>query len=214
MEFENEFSVDAPIDEVYETLMDLQRVAPCMPGAQVLEHVSDDEYKVGIKVKLGPMTMTYRGDLEVTGRDAGAHSASMRVKAKESRGQGTATADVNMQLTGDAGETHAKIGTNVKLSGKAAAMGQGVIEEVSAKLVDQFAQNLAQMIEAAERPSEAPEPPRAAPPPPPQQQPAETLDALALASGVAADRMRNPRVLAGTLAAAVLLGYLLGRRAR
>ena len=65
MEFENSFTVTAPIDEVFDALLDVERIAPCMPGAQVLERSSDDAYKVGIKVKVGPVTMNYRGNVEV-----------------------------------------------------------------------------------------------------------------------------------------------------
>jgi uncharacterized protein len=229
VEFENEFSVNAPIEAVYETLMDVERVAPCMPGAQVLEHSSDDAYKVGVKVKLGPVTMNYSGDLEVVDRDPAEHSATMSVKVKEARGQGTATADVGMHLSEEGGETHARIDANLRLSGKAAAMGQGIIEDVSARLVEQFAQNLAGMLEGAPAeeaaaasngggaPAKTEEAPAAATPTPeapPEPASEEGLDALALGAGMLADRMRDPRVLAGVLGGALLLGYLLGRRSR
>ena len=94
MEFENRFSVKAPIDEVYRTLLDVDRVAPCVPGAQVLEQTGEDSYKVGIKVKVGPVSMQYRGDVQVVDRDEGAHTGTMSVRAKETRGQGTANAKV------------------------------------------------------------------------------------------------------------------------
>src|SRR4051795_6240053 len=137
MKFENEFDVEAPVDEVYETILDLEKVAPAMPGAQVTDHVSDDAYKVAIKVKLGPMTMNYRGDVVIEEKDEQAHRAKMHVKAREARGQGNATADVVMQLAPANGGTHAKIDAEVQLAGKAAAMGRGLIEDVSEKLVDQ-----------------------------------------------------------------------------
>src|SRR3954451_1190096 len=98
MEFDNTFTVDAPADEVYAALLDVERVAPAMPGAQVLEKTSEDSYKVAIKVKVGPMTMTYRGDVEIADRDPSQHAATMNVKAREARGQGSATAHVNMRL--------------------------------------------------------------------------------------------------------------------
>src|SRR4051794_4283701 len=147
MRFENSFDVDAPVDEVYETLLDLEKVAPAMPGAQVTEKLSDDAYKVAIKVKLGPMTMNYRGDVEVREKDPEAHRATLHVKAREARGQGTATADVVQRLEAtDGGGTHAVIEAEVQLAGRAAAMGRGLIEDVSAKLVKQFADNLSQML--------------------------------------------------------------------
>src|SRR4051794_3045775 len=85
MEFKNEFEVNAPIDQVWEALLDLEKVAPAMPGAQVLEKVDDDNYKVAIKVKVGPMSMQYRGDVEIAEKDAAAHRAVMKVKAREAR---------------------------------------------------------------------------------------------------------------------------------
>src|SRR6266496_2880023 len=98
MEFENSFAVTAPLEKVWETLIDVERIAPCMPGAQVLEQTSDDAYKVAIKVKLGPMSMLYKGALEILSLDASSHTATMRAKARESRGQGTAQADIRMLL--------------------------------------------------------------------------------------------------------------------
>src|SRR5918911_1864917 len=124
MRFENSFDVDAPLDDVWAALMDVERVAPTVPGAQVLERTGQDAYKVAIKVKVGPMSMTYRGDVEITERDDTAHRAVMKARAKESRGQGTADADVTMTLVGRDGGTSATVTTDVQLSGKVATMGQ------------------------------------------------------------------------------------------
>src|SRR2546423_11573769 len=130
MQFENAFEVDAPIEEVWKALLDVERVAPNVPGAEVLEQTGDDAYKVGIKVKVGPITMNYRGDLEIVERDDDAHRAVMRIKAKEARGQGTADADAAMELRGDDGHTSAKVSTDVRLSGRAAAMSRGIVQDV------------------------------------------------------------------------------------
>jgi carbon monoxide dehydrogenase subunit G len=146
MEFQNEFDVDAPIDEVYAAMLDLERVAPAMPGAEVLEKTDDDHYKVAIKVKVGPISMQYRGDVEVVDKDPEKHSAKLKVQAREARGQGTASADVAMHLDEKGGGTHGQMKANVQLAGRAAAMGRGVIQDVSAKLVDQFANNLGSML--------------------------------------------------------------------
>jgi carbon monoxide dehydrogenase subunit G len=155
MKFENTFEVDAPIDQVYDALMDIERVAPCVPGAQVLDRKSDDAFEVGIKVKVGPMSMLYKGTVEIVDRQPEEHRAQMRAKARESRGQGNADAQVQMALTSENGKTRGTIDTDVKLSGKAAAMGGGVIKEVSGKLVDQFAKNLATMLgEGASAPAQ------------------------------------------------------------
>ena len=132
MKFENEFTVAAPIEAVWATLLDVERVAPCMPGAEVLERTGDNAFKVGIRVKVGPISMVYRGQVEITERDDASHQATMRAKAREARGQGTADASVLMTLAPQDGGTHATLATNLQLSGRAAAMGRGVIGDVAA----------------------------------------------------------------------------------
>ena len=227
MEFENTFVVQAPVDEVWDLLLDVERIAPCMPGAQVLEQTGDDAYKVAVKVKLGPMTMNYKGDVEILDKDAGARQATMRAKAKEARGQGTASADIRMSLREQPDGTEASIVTSMQMSGKAAAMGQGVIKDVAASLTDTFARNLAGMVE---RGGAAP-----APEGPPaggadggaaesasaaeslRAEPAPAADGAALPAGtivkaVAVGRLRDPKTLA-LIALAFAVGVvLLGRR--
>src|SRR3954462_6462706 len=168
VEFENTFTVNAPIDEVYDALLDVERVTPAMPGAKVLEKTSDDAYKVAIKVKLGPVTMTYRGDVTVVERDPEKHAAVLDVKAKEARGQGSANAKVSMSLEAADGATRGTMNTSVQLSGKAAAMSRGVIDGVSRRVVEQFAQNLEGIVaapEKAEEPGAAAEAEAPSPPP-------------------------------------------------
>jgi len=147
MRFENRFDVDAPLEDVWAAVLDVERVAPTVPGAQVLERTGENAYKVAIKVKVGPMSMTYRGDVEITERDDAAHRAVMKARAKESRGQGMADADVTMVLGEEGGRTAATVTTEVELSGKVATMGQGVLQDVSGRLVQTFATNLAAMLE-------------------------------------------------------------------
>src|SRR4030081_2316208 len=136
MKFENEFTVAAPIEEVWATLLDVERVAPCMPGAEVLERTGDNAFKVGIRVKVGPISMLYRGQVEISERDDSSHRATMRAKAREARGQGTADASVYMTLVEHEQGAHATIATDLQLSGRAAAMGRGVIGDVAQKLVE------------------------------------------------------------------------------
>src|SRR4051794_20838659 len=155
MEFQNEFDVKAPIDEVYATMLDLERVAPAMPGAEVLEKIDDDHYKVAIRVKVGPISMQYRGDVEVAEKNPEDHSARLKVQAREARGQGTATADVTMRLEERGDATHGQLTASVQLAGRAAAMGRGVIQDVSAKLVDEFAHNLGSMLASKPAPEAA-----------------------------------------------------------
>jgi carbon monoxide dehydrogenase subunit G len=215
MEFDNTFTVAAPIDEVWAAILDLERVAPCVPGAQVLEQTGDNAYKVAIKVKLGPMSMTYRGDVEIVEHDDAEHRAKMNAKAKETRGQGTANAGVEMRLAEVNGATTGTIHSDVAISGKAASMGQGVIADVSGRLVDTFAANLAAMLAgpAAEEPAAAATP-GATPPPPGVASPAadEGLPILAIVGKVLAQRLRDPRIAVPALVALVLLLRALRRR--
>jgi uncharacterized protein len=237
MEFENQFDVPAPIDEVYAALLDVQRVAPCVPGAEVLEQTGEDAYKVAIKVKVGPMSMTYTGDVEIVEKDDAAHRAVMRAKAREARGQGTVNSNVVMTLTGTDGRTQGTIATDVQLSGRVASMGRGIIQDVSARIVDQFSENLAAMLSgpgAEPAPAEAAAPsaaagggpapsaaagapaPSAATPPPPPPKPAASseLSATDVAGAVVMGRLKEPKGLAAALGLAALVGFLLGRRGR
>src|SRR5215211_7165268 len=163
MRFENRFDVDAPLEDVWAAVLDVERVAPTVPGAQVLERSGDDAYKVAIKVKVGPMSMTYRGEVEITERDEAAHRAVMKARAKESRGQGMADADVTMVLSGDDGRTSATVTTEVELSGRVATMGQGVLQDVSGRLVQTFARNLAALLGGGEAATAAAGPDESAP---------------------------------------------------
>jgi uncharacterized protein len=220
MKFENGFEVDASVDEVWRAVLDIERVAPNVPGAQVIERTSDDAYKVGIKVKVGPITMNYKGDLQIVEHDDDAHRAVLRVKAKEARGQGTADADSTIELAGDDGHTTGKVTTDVRLSGRAASMSRGIVEDVSRRMLDTFASNLAESLTGApaaetEEPAPPPPPEAPAPPPPPPPKPREdALDVGSLAGDIATDRLREPRTLVVALALAALLGYLLGRARR
>jgi uncharacterized protein len=146
MKFENTFAVDAPIDEVYATLLDVERVAPCVPGAEVLEKTGDNAYQVAIKVRVGPISMTYRGNVEIVERDDENHRAVMRARARETRGQGTADARVELNLAQDGPTTNGTMVADVQLAGRAAAMGRGVIQDVSGKIVSTFASNLETML--------------------------------------------------------------------
>jgi carbon monoxide dehydrogenase subunit G len=229
MEFENTFVVQAPVEQVWDLLLDVERIAPCMPGAQVLEQTGDDAYKVAVKVKLGPMTMNYTGDVEIVDKDASAHQATMRAKAKEARGQGTAQASIRMALREQEAGTETSIVTEMQMSGKAAAMGQGVIQDVAAALTDTFAQNLAGLIEdgggdtapaarePAPEPTAAAAPPAsggaAAPPPPRPEPPADAgLPLGKIIGSVVVGRLRDPRAVAVLAVVVLLVGIAIGRK--
>ncbi|HEV3013864.1 MAG TPA: SRPBCC domain-containing protein, partial [Actinomycetota bacterium] len=106
-------TLHAPVEAVYAALQDPRVLVRTIPGCERLEQVGDDAYKVAIKVKVGPMSMTYCGEVEITERDEAAHRAVMKARAKESRGQGTADADVTMALSGANGGTTATLTTDV-----------------------------------------------------------------------------------------------------
>ena len=149
MQINSTFSVVAPIDTVWDTIMDFERVAGCVPGARILNKLSDDAYQVGMTVKLGPVNMQYKGLLNVIERNAAEHRAVLGGKAQETRGQGTAEATVTLQLTEeDGGTTQGTVNAELSLSGKAAAMGKGVIGSVTEQMMALFASNLQAMITA------------------------------------------------------------------
>ena len=157
MHIDSTFSVVAPISQVWDTLMDFERVAGCLPGARILNKLSDDAYQVGMTVKLGPVTMQYKGLLNVIERNAPEHRAVLGGKAQETRGQGTAEATVTLVLAEDGAATRGSVSADLALSGKAAAMGKGVIGSVTEQMMSLFAKNLQAMLtEGAPPAQEAP----------------------------------------------------------
>jgi uncharacterized protein len=135
---DHSFSTSKPIDESYATILDLERVVPCVEGGSVLETNAPDSVKAEIKVKMGAMSMTFTGTLEIVEQDAAAHRVAMRVKSKEAGGQGYANADVVFTLENGGGNIH----TNAQISGKAASMGEGVVSGVLDALITDFAGKL------------------------------------------------------------------------
>ncbi|TFB49503.1 SRPBCC family protein [Cryobacterium tagatosivorans] len=223
MELESTFSVVAPIDQVWATIMDFERVAGCVPGAQILNKLSEDAYQVGMKVKLGPVSMQYKGLLNVVERDVAAHRAVFEGKAQEARGQGTAQGTGSLVLVQDGDTTRGTVRADVALSGKVAAMGKGVIGSVTDQMMALFAENLQAMVgapaaEAAAAGTSAPATEagragggtgRATPAPA-----ADTsLDAFAFAKGMITDQLSSPPKLLGLLAAVAFIAYRIGRRA-
>jgi uncharacterized protein len=146
MQVDSTFSVVAPIGRVWDTLMDFERVAGCLPGARILNKLSDDAYQVGMSVKLGPVNMQYKGLLNVLERDAAAHRAVLGGKAQETHGQGTAEATVTLALAEEGTTTRGTVSADLALSGKAAAMGKSVIGSVTEQMMGLFADNLQAML--------------------------------------------------------------------
>ena len=147
MELDNSFTVPVPPDQAWDVLLDVKRIAPCMPGATV-DEVDGDVVTGRIKVKVGPVSLTYRGTAKFIERDPGAHVMVMEAAGKETRGAGTASATVRAALGPDASGsgTQVTMHTTMNVTGRPAQFGRGVMVEVGGKLVEQFAANLAQLI--------------------------------------------------------------------
>jgi uncharacterized protein len=142
MELSNSFTIPVPVDEAWKVLLDVERIAPCMPGA-TLESSEADEYRGSVKVKVGPITVTYRGTARVTETDEEGHRAVVEASGKETRGTGTARATVTTTLAGRGAETEVSVATNLAITGKPAQFGRGVMADVASKLIDRFAACLA-----------------------------------------------------------------------
>jgi carbon monoxide dehydrogenase subunit G len=142
MKLENEFTVPAPVERAWEIMLDLERVAPCLPGATI-DGVDGDEHAGTMTIKIGPITARYRGTVRIEAADADAHRAVMRAKASDQRGQGTASATITATMETVPGGTRVHVETDLKVTGPAAQFGRGVMQEVSAKLMGRFAECLA-----------------------------------------------------------------------
>jgi uncharacterized protein len=149
IELDNSFTVPVPPGQAWDVLLDVERIAPCMPGASVTS-VDGDEIQGQVKVKLGPLSLTYKGTAKFTDKDQASHTISIEATGKETRGSGTASATVQASLTqGDsAGQTLVSIHTSLNVTGKPAQFGRSLLPEVSGKLIQQFATNLEAMINA------------------------------------------------------------------
>jgi carbon monoxide dehydrogenase subunit G len=137
MKLENEFRVPVPVDDAWQLLLDLERIAPCMPGAQ-LQEVEGDEYRGIVKVKVGPITAQYKGAARMSEVDEAARRVVITAAGRDTRGQGNASATVTVNLQPDADGTHATVDSDVTITGKVAQFGRGVIADVSNKLLAQF----------------------------------------------------------------------------
>lgn len=141
MELNNDFQVSVPIDVAWDTLTDVERIAPCMPGAELRE-VEGDEYRGVVKVKVGPITAEYRGKASFVEKDPGAHRAVLRAEGRETRGQGNAAATITAELRPEGSATAVSVLTDLAITGKVAQFGRGVLADVSAKLLGQFVESL------------------------------------------------------------------------
>jgi carbon monoxide dehydrogenase subunit G len=147
MELEHSFTVPVPPERAWDVLLDVQRVAPCMPGAS-LDSVDGNDIKGRIKVKVGPISMTYAGTAHFGERDTETGVIVLEASGKETRGAGTASATVRSQLQGENGHTKVVVHTSLNVTGRPAQFGRGVMAEVGGKLIGIFADNLAAMLAA------------------------------------------------------------------
>jgi uncharacterized protein len=137
MELNNEFRVGVPPSHAWAVLTDVERIAPCMPGAQ-LEEIEGDEYRGVVKVKVGPITAQYKGKATFVEQDEAAGRAVLRAEGRDTRGQGNANATITATLTPEGDGTRVVVATDLTITGKVAQFGRGVLADVSAKLLGQF----------------------------------------------------------------------------
>ena len=150
MEIENEFTVPAPIDHVWAYLLDVERVAPCMPGAELTEVVDDHTWKGKVNMKLGPVSLTFAGTVTMQERDDQAKRIVLAAKGMEQKGKGAANASVTSWLEQGDGVTNVKMRADIHLTGTVAQLSRGLLPEVSRKLTQQFADCLLESMRAAE----------------------------------------------------------------
>lgn len=140
MKLENEFTVDVPVEDVWNVLLDLERITPCLPGAALTEETGDSEYDGKMKVKLGPVTQEYNGTVKIQEADESQHRAVLKADGKDARGQGTASATITSTLHDEGnGSTRVQVETDMQITGRAAQFGRGIQQQVSEKLLTRFA---------------------------------------------------------------------------
>jgi carbon monoxide dehydrogenase subunit G len=182
---ENEFTVEAPVEQAWETLLDLERITPCLPGA-ALEEESGDEYKGTMTIRLGPVTQKYNGTVSFEETDEESRRAVLKADGKDARGQGTASATITSTLTEEEGGTKVHVETDMHLTGRAAQFGRGVQQEVATKLINQFAECLEKEI-MGENTREEPEQPESA------EEPEEAVSANGSADESKDDEEEKPK---------------------
>jgi len=228
VQIENSFAVKAPPDRVYEFLLDVNNVVSCVPGAELSEVVDPDTFKGKVRIKVGPVTVSYNGTARITSRDAATRSATLEAEGRETTGSGSAQATTVMSVAADGDASTVTLATDFTVVGRVAQFGRGIMEDVSRHLVAQAAECIQSKLEA---------PPQGTPPTPgatnaPSSNPGSAagaasspavtssapaaLDALALGRAVAKERLGRLKVKpqAVGMAFAGLISLLLLRRLR
>jgi uncharacterized protein len=168
MEINNSFEVPLPPNDAWKTLMDIPRIAPCMPGAELTGVLDKDTYNGKVSVRLGPVALTFAGQVKFTDIDEAAHKARVKAQGKDSKGRGGANANVDFHLEQSPLGTRVLVKTDLTLSGAVAQYGRasGMIQDVAQQLIGQFATNLKAQL-AASQPAAGDAPPKPKPQPKP-----------------------------------------------
>src|SRR6516162_5025257 len=145
MDLEHSFTIPVPPEQAWQALLDVERIAPCMPGATV-DSVDGDVVIGRIKVKVGPVTMTYAGTARFVERDEQSRTVTLEASGKETRGAGTASATIRSSLQDEAGQTNVVVHTSMSVTGRPAQFGRGVMAEVGGRIIEKFAANLAALL--------------------------------------------------------------------
>jgi carbon monoxide dehydrogenase subunit G len=184
MRFEHEFTVPVPVEQAWPVLLDVERIAPCLPGASI-DGVEGNTFTGKMKVKVGPITVAYSGKASFEEVDKDAHRVVLKAAGRETRGSGTANATVNARLHDDGGRTRVTVETSFNVTGRPAQFGRGVMNEVGAKLIDRFAENLAELLRGDTEAATATQPAAETAAATPAAAPAEPAAAEAPAAGEA-----------------------------
>ena len=212
MKLDNEFRVNAPIERAWEVLTDIPAITPCLPGAELTDH-EGDEYRGTVKIKVGPVTANYSGKALFAVVDKDRHHIEIAADGRDSRGSGNASASITADMRADGDHTVVSIVTDLKVAGKVAQFGKGMIAEVSGKLIDQFVDCIEQEllgdkvideVAAASADADGATPQAAAP-----RQPVEALDLMELAGGSVYKRLAPIGIAAAVI---LILALLLKRR--
>jgi hypothetical protein len=230
MQIENSFAVNAAPDRVYEFLLDVNNVVSCVPGAELSEVVDPNTFKGKVRIKVGPVTVSYNGTARITARDAATRTATLEAEGRETTGSGSAQATTVMSVAENGDASTVTLATDFTVVGRVAQFGRGIMEDVSRHLVAQAAECIQSKLESPATPESpagdpggasgsAPATAAAPATPPSQASPPAALDAVALGKAVAKERLSRlnvrPQMVAIALASVVSLLVLRRfRRAR
>lgn len=214
MQLQHEFTLPIPPDQAWAAMLDVERIAPCMPGA-TLDHVEGDEFSGRVTLKVGPLRLTYRGDASIKEKDAAARRLVLTAAGREARGSGTAEATLTASLEPFADGTRVALLTDLALTGRPAQFGRGLVNEVAGTIIGQFAERLSEEMRnggaARQTLAAVPDESGAVNPGDTAERPADrqeqnSLDVFSL--------LGRPGLVALGGVAGVILAFLLGRRTR